>query len=324
MSARTGAFLVALALVGGCVDGGAEVVEPVPTLFADAASTSASPVEETTTAVQSTTTAPVRDRLPPLADDAVGAVLVDDGVLLPITGTDGEVWFLVGPCGEERIEPVSTATLVGPQHVVLDPGGDPAEAGAVNLAVARRTAELLAAQGVVVTLTRTEAAEVSGGTRGGVGPAVGSLVLVSIERGEGEPLTADPRPTVFHRADDVDSRRLAGLIHQEVTAAFAALEEGAFTAHAEPGVRPLLNQRGDDYFRVLQTSAGVAAARVELLGLGDDETALLASEEGREVEAGAVAAAIVRFLVTSEEGDGFVDPVEVVRTAPTSDTPGGC
>ena len=63
---------------------------------------------------------------------------------------------------------------------------------------------------------------------------------------------------------------------------------------------------------------------MELLGLGADETALLGSEEGRDVEAGALAAAVVRYLVSSEEGDGFIDPVEVVRTAPTSDTPGGC
>ena len=323
MRVRGSALFAVLALAAGCVNGGAEVVEPVPTLFDDRVSTTVVPDEATTTATEPTTTVPLRDRLPGLADDVVGAVLGEGGVVLPITGTDGEVWFLRGPCGEERIEPVSTATLVGPHHVVLDPGGLDDEAGAVNLAVALRTAELLTAQGVAVTLTRTSMAQMSAATRGAVGPAVGALVTVSIERGVGDAVTADPRPTVFHRADDVDSRRLAGLIHHELVDAFASLE-GTFTAQREPGVRSLLNQRGDDYFLVLGTDPAAAAARVELLGLGADETALLGSEEGRDVEAGALAAAVVRYLVSSEEGDGFIDPVEVVRTAPTSNTPGGC
>ena len=75
---------------------------------------------------------------------------------------------------------------------------------------------------------------------------------------------------------------------------------------------------------MLQTSAGVAAARVELLALPVNATTLLTEEEGREIEARALADAIVRFLVTSEVSDGFIDPVEAVRTAPTSNAPGGC
>ncbi|MEZ5245939.1 MAG: N-acetylmuramoyl-L-alanine amidase [Acidimicrobiales bacterium] len=324
MTARPIALAVLVALGAGCVSGGAEVAEPVPTLFDDEVvpSTSA-PADETTSSTASTTTIPVVDRLPALAEDVPGAIVSDDGVVLPVTGTDGEVFFLLGPCGGEQIEPVSTATRVGPQHVVLDPGGGDDEAGRVNLAVARRTAEELAADGVAVVLTRTSDAQLGAGTRGAVGPAVGAAVLVSIQRGDGYAVTDDPRPTVFHRADDPESRRLAGLIHHEVELSFADLD-GPFTAHAEPGVRPLLNQRGEDFFRVLQTSPGVAAARVELLGLDENETALLSSEEGREFEARALADAIVRFLVTNEEGDGFVDPVETMRTAPTTDAPGGC
>jgi hypothetical protein len=325
MTGRPIAFVIVLALGGGCVSGGAEVAEPVPTLFNDddVVSTTSAPSDETTSSTASTTTVPVVDRLPALADEVPGAVVVDDGLVLPITGTDGEVWFLLGACGGEQLEPVSTATLVGPQHVVLDPGGGDDEAGRVNLAVARRTAELLAVDGIAAVLTRTSDAELAAGTRGALGPAVGAAVLVSIQRGDGTAVTEHPRPTVFHRAEDAESRRLAGLVHQEVELAFTDLD-GAFTAHDEPGVRPLLNQRGEDYFRVLQTSAGVAAARVELLGSGENETALLSSEEGREFEARALADAIVRFLVTSEEGDGFIDPVETVRTAPTTDAPGGC
>ena len=254
----------------------------------------------------------------------MGAVVAEEGVVLPITGTDGDVWFVLGPCGENRIEPGATATLVGPQHVVLDPGGVDDDAGRANLDVAQRTAELLAADGVVVLLTRTGAAELGAGTRGAVAPAVGARVFVSIHRSDDASTpSAEPRPSVFHRADDADSRRLAGLVHEAVVAAFDGVD-GAFLVQTEPGVQPLLNQRGEDYFRVLQTSAGVAAARIEMFGGAENVTTLLTVEEGRDIEARALADAIVRFLVTSEEGDGFIDPAEAVRVAPTSNTPGGC
>lgn len=310
-------------LAGACVGGEAEVREPVPTLFDDSTSTSIDVVEQTS-APTVTTTLPVIDRLPELPTDVPGAVLAD-GMVLPIIGTDGDAWFLLGPCGEDRVAPASTAVTVAPQHVVLDPGGGDDPAGVANLALAERTAELLAADGVQVLLTRTTAVELSASTRGAVGPAVGARVLVSLHRSEADAENAggDARPTVFPRAGDADSRRLGGLLHQAVADAIEP-HSTAFVSGAEPGVRPLLNQRGADYFRVLQTSAGVAAVRVELPAAAQNDPTLLAEEEGRDIEARALADGIIRYLVTNEEGDGFVDPVEAVRTAPTSNTPGGC
>jgi N-acetylmuramoyl-L-alanine amidase len=310
-------------IAGSCVSGGAEVDAPIPSLFDEpVTSVAAVTAEVTMPSAPSSTTIPVAERLPDLADDVVDAVITEEGVVLPITGTDGDVWFLLGPCGGDRVEPVATAQLAGARHVVLDPGSDDDD-GAGNLAVARRTAEMLSADGIAVVLTRTAEAEIGAATSGLVAPAVGSAVLVSIHRGDGTTEVSEPRPTVFHRAEDSESQRLAGLVHEEVAAAYADVG-GVFRSPEEPGVRSLLNQRGEDYFRVLQTSAGVAAARVELLALPVNATTLLTEEEGREIEARALADAIVRFLVTSEVGDGFIDPVEAVRTAPTSNAPGGC
>ncbi len=315
---------VVAVMATACVSGGTEVNEPVPTLFDDSTSTIVPATDEPTSSTMPTTTLEVAQRLPDLPATVPGAIRSDDGALLPITGTDGDIWFVLGPCGEDRIEPAGSATQVGPQHVVLDPGGADDEAGRINLAVAQRTAEILSADGVSAALTRTGSADIGPSTRGLAAPAVGAVAFVSIHRGEasGE-TTGEPRPTVFRRAADEDSQRLAGLIHQEMTEAFADVD-GTFAAQPESGVRTLLNQRGEDYFRVLQASTGVAAARAELLALGQNESTLLASEEGRDIEAQALADAIVRFLVTNEEGDGFIDPVEAVRTAPTSNTPGGC
>jgi len=321
---RRSGLLVVAALAAGCVGGGTEVNEPVPTLFDDSTSTVDLGGDEATSSTASTTTLPISERLPELSEEIPGAVRTDDGLLLPITGTDGDVWFVLGPCGEERIEPAATAMQIGSQHVVLDPGGGDDAAGQVNLAVAQRTAEMLEVDGVAVALTRTGPVSLSAATRGAAAPATGAAVFVSIQRGTGGATTSEaPRPTVFRRADDASSTRLAGLINEEVVDAFSGLE-GEFVVHDEPGVRVLLNQRGDDYFRVLQTSAGVAGARVEMLSMAENETALLGTEEGRDIEARALADAIVRYLVSNEEGNGFIDPFETVRAAPTSNTPGDC
>jgi N-acetylmuramoyl-L-alanine amidase len=311
-----------LAVSTACVSGGAEVNEPVPTLFDDDPSTVPDTVEETTSSTAATSTVPVADRLPSLPDDVPGAVRSDEGAVLPITGTDGDVWFVLGPCGENRVEPAATAALTGPQHVVLDPGGVGAD-GEVTLAIAERAAALLASDGVAVLLTRSTAVEMGAATRGAVPGAVGAAAFVSIVVGDGDGASTEARPSVFHRADDADSRRLAGLVHHEITSAFAG-RDAAYLVADEPGVRPLLNQRGEDYFRVLRASAGVPSARVELPALAENATTLLTEEEGRELQSRALADAVVRYLVTNEEGDGFIDPVEAVRIAPTSNTPGGC
>ncbi|MEZ5168640.1 MAG: hypothetical protein R2695_19975 [Acidimicrobiales bacterium] len=89
-------------------------------------------------------------------------------------------------------------------------------------------------------------------------------------------------------------------------------------------MHPLLNQRGDDYYVVLQNSPGVPAVRIDVAALGPREESLLATEEGREMEASALADAVISFLVSDAEGDGFVEPTEPVRDAPTTDRPSGC
>jgi len=324
----------ALALGAAACAGGAEVSPPVPTLFADDVPVeSVGSADTTAPSTASTTTVPVAERLAELATDITGAVRADDGTARPITGTDGEVWFIWGACTAEASEPAPTATLIGPQHVVLDPGEGGADRGVeagglseaeLNLDIAERTAALLRADGIAVTLTRETDTDLSAAARGALGPAVAASAFVSIHHAA--PTTAktvDARPEVFHQIADEESRRLAGLLHEELVEAFAGFDQ-EWAQFGEPGVKPLLNQRGDDFFVVLARSVGTPAVLVELAALGENEATLLSTEEGREAEAEALAAALVRFLVTDEQGTGFIEPTETVRTAPTSNTPGGC
>jgi hypothetical protein len=173
-------------------------------------------------------------------------------------------------------------------------------------------------------LTRDTDADLSAAARGALGPAVAASALVSIEHpAPGSVTTVDARPEIFHQIGDGESRRLAGLLHEELVDTFAGFDR-EWVAFDEPGVKPLLNQRGDDFFVVLDRSAGTPAVLVRLVALGENETTLLSTEEGRAAEAEALAKALVRFLVTDEQGTGFVEPAQGVRAAPTSNTPGGC
>lgn len=320
-------------LAAACVGGDNEVSEPVPTLFPDSPAGDLEAEDTQTSSTAATTTEPVADRLPPLAQGVVGAVRADDGTARAITGTDGEVWFVVGACTERSAEPAVTAVLIGPQHVVLDPGAGGEDRGVeveglveaeLNLDIAERTADLLRADGVVVTLTREGDADLSTAARGAVAPATGAQALVSIHHGEpGSASTTTARPEVFHQIDDEQSRRLGGLLHEELALAFGQFDQ-EWAALVEPGVKPLLNQRGDDFFGVLQRSAGTPSVHVEVAALGPSERSLLSTEQGRAAEAQALAEGLVRFLVTADQGSGFVDPAETVRAAPTSNTPGGC
>lgn len=314
---------LATLLAGAC--SGDDGADPVSTLFDDSTSTSEAPAADPSSSTSiTTTTAPISTRLPALPTDIPGAVRTADGTLRAVIGTDGEVWNILGACRETAVEPASTAVIVGPQHIVLDPagGGDDGDDAARLLLLAEAVAAQLREHDVAVALTRTSDTPLSGETRGAAGAAVGAAAFITFALGEGGESTETPRPVVHHQIDDPESRRLGGLVHTYLRTALVDLG-GEWSALADAGVRPLLNQRGEDFFAVLRSSAP-PAVRVEVLASAGRETALLDDEEGRFTIAVALAEAIARFLVTDEIGDGYVEPENPVRQAPTSNAPGGC
>ncbi|MFT5204531.1 MAG: N-acetylmuramoyl-L-alanine amidase [Candidatus Aldehydirespiratoraceae bacterium] len=281
-------------------------------------------VDTPSTSTDSITTLPVADRLPPLAVDVAGAIRSSDGSGLAVSGSDGEVWFVIGACRAEAVEPAATAETIDAKHVVLDPGSsDDLAITRHNRLIAEEVARLLSANGVSVSLTREFDQPMSESARGALGPALGARAVVSIHHEYGDEVATVTRPTVFHQIDDVESRRLAGLLHQETEVSLAEIGVG-LAAAVEPGVRPLLNQRGQNFFVVLQVAESTPAARLQITVLPENDMSPLVNEEARALESQAIADAIVRFLVTDEEGNGFVEPIETVRAAPTSHTPGGC
>lgn len=314
-----------------CGTDGVEVEEPVPTLFTEETSTTdPDPPEESTT---TTSTIPVAERLPPLADDVAGALRTPTGIVVPILARTEAGWLVRTPCGGD-VE-LAGGTEIGAQHVVIDPGHGGEETGAVgegglreselNLAVAERAAAILAADGIEVLMTRDSDVRITLATRTGIARAVGALAFVSIHHNaDPDGPSEGPGAEVWYQLDDPESRRLSGLIHEEVVAALEPYDV-EWVADDDAGVKYRLNQRGTDYYGILRESAGVPAALAELAFISNPaEEALLATDDFRDVEAVAVARAVVRQLVTDDAGSGFVEPYDRVEPAGSGGGASGC
>ena len=321
------ALIVAFGLViAGCGTGSTDVAfdEPVPSLFDDS--------ETTETGETVTTTAPPLgvdgvdpDAIPAPRLDAPGVILFDS-LAAPVVGAEAGTWTVATPCGASRTgeEPNPTTAVV-----VLDPIGDAAtETGSAALARNARLAELvrdrLASADIGAISTRDATADVPAPYRREVAEAAGARVVVSIALVEGS-AESQPEPAleIVHPAADTDSRRLAGLLHAAVHPVVDRFAVD-WPADVEPGVRAVLNQRGGNYFAVLEEPFGAARAVLHLPLDPEVAETVWASDSNLVPVSDAIADAVVRFLVTTDEGTGFVTPLEVVRDAVVADPTATC
>lgn len=277
-----------------------------------------------------TTTTAVSAPVPSLAAGGEAAVVVHPaGVALPVLETlaDGR-WRVRTPCSREAV--VADGQPVTAAHVVLDAGHGGDEPGAVgpsglveadvNLDVTRRAAHLLRRAGYVVVETRTTDVRVTLATRAEVATRLGAGAFVSVHH-NADPDGPWPRPgseTYFQIADPA-SRRLAGLVWEEVVAALEVYEAD-WVADTDAGAKYRPSSDGGDYYGVLRRTAGVPAVLVEAAFITNPtEEALLADPAVRAAEAGAIARAVGRFFTTDDPGSGFTEPYP--RTQPAG--PGG-
>jgi N-acetylmuramoyl-L-alanine amidase len=269
------------------------------------------------TVAPATTTAPLPDLPPAVPAPDPRALVTPTGVVVPVLGTAGAGALEVRtPCGATAS--VAGGTPLFGATVVLDPGHGGAEPGALganglreadlNLAVARRTAVRLTAAGATVVLTRTTDVRVTLTTRALLATRLGARAMVSVHHNADPDGPSDrPGTEVWHQVDDASSRRLAGLVQEEVAAAFAAFPDVPWQADRDAGAKSRRRAGGDDYYGVLR-DAGVPAAISEGLFLSNPpEAALLARPDVQQAEADALARAVARFLTTDDAGSGFVD-----------------
>jgi len=285
------------------------------------ASTTA-PIVTTTTVAPATTVAPTTTTRPPLgltslatsAAKRPSVVVTPTGVVLPVLASEDDGRMRVRTvCGIE-------AHYSGPGrrydrvHIVLDPGHGGSDPGAVqngiresdvNLDVAQRTRAHLEREGLDVVLTREF-----------------DYYVPFVVRGNAS-LGSDPGTEVFYQQLDAKSKRLAGLLWEDVT---TALRAHPIQWYGVSGAGALFREgrTGPDFYGVLRRAAGVPAALLEIAYLSNPrEAALVATDAFREESAAAIARAITRFFTTDDPGAGFSSPRSAgPPTTPTGGTAG--
>lgn len=263
----------------------------------------------------STTTAPAPTTS--TTNPGPGALVTPRGVVVPVLERVAQGWRVRTPCG--RTATIADGTPVPAATVVLDPGHGGTEPGArspngaieegpLNLEVSRHAATALEAAGVSVVSTRTGPYEVALATRAEMGRSLGPRAYVSIHHNaEPDGPTPGPGTETYYQIDSGDSKRLAGLIQEEVVRALAAYRV-AWVGDRDAGAKYRPGARGD-YYAMLRLPQPVVSVLAELAFISNPpEADLLARPEVQQVEGQALARGILRYLTTGDPGSGFVEP----------------
>lgn len=245
------------------------------------------------------------------------AVRTGSGLVLPVTGGGPGNWQVRTPCAATAAvdgEPLSGA------HVVLDPGHGGTEIGAVgpsglteaelNLDIAVRAARRLQAEGATVVLTRSSDVRITLQTRAEIASGLNPLAFISIHHNAAPRGTSDvPGSEIYHQLASAESRRLAGLLWEELIEELDPFSE-QWAVGGQPGALARQSAAtGDDYYGVLRGSQGVPAVLSEAAYLSNPaEDALLNTEAFRDAEAKAITEAVMRYVTTDEPGSGFRAP----------------
>ena len=245
-----------------------------------------------------------------------GALVTPTGVVVPVVSRADGAWTVTTPCNR-------TATLTGGTHVpaatiVLDAGHGGTDPGAVspaglaeqgiNLRVQDYAKAALERAGVSVLVTRTADYDVELIVRAQIAKAVNTKAFVSIHH-NAEPDGPWPGPgsETYYQIGSSDSKRLAGLIYEEVVRALSRFSV-AWVADRDAGAKYRPGRRGD-YYAVLRQPAPVVSVLVEFAFISNPaEAQLISQAEVQRLEGEALARGIVRYLTTPDSGSGFVEP----------------
>jgi N-acetylmuramoyl-L-alanine amidase len=163
------------------------------------------------------------------------------------------------------------------------------------------------------------------GARTDIVQALHPRAFVSVHH-NAEPDGPFPRPgtETYYQIASPASKRLAGLVYEEVVKALSAYQV-SWTADTDAGAKYRLNAGGDDYYAVLRRSHGTPSALAELAFVSNPpEEALIGRADVQQAEGEAVARGIRRFLTTKDPGSGYTVPYPRTTPAGGGGGPTGC
>jgi N-acetylmuramoyl-L-alanine amidase len=266
-------------------------------------------------------------------DPDARVVQTPTGVVAPVLGIDGDRYVVRTPCANDATVSAA-ATPIRSATVVLDTGHGGRETGAVgpnglaektlNDEVTRIAREALEAAGIDVVQTRYLDHQMTLQTRAEIANALGARAFVSVHHNGGPDGVYDrPGTEMYHQVADPESRRLAGLLQEELFAFFSQFDGIAWHGNIDAGAKPRPRWDGGDYYGILRRSE-VPAVISEGLFLSSSmaEAELLARPEVQVGNGETIARAIWRFLHTDDPGSGFVEPIPRHLGSPGGGGPG--
>ncbi len=254
------------------------------------------------------------DRVP------LGVVMLD-GIAFPVVEEHPVAPIVTTPCANQIR--LMAGTRLDTVDIVIDPGHGGPETGSVganrlyerdlNLEVALLTEQELTELGYSVTLTRRTDLHMPIRQRSAIARALAPQVFISIHHNGGAVRPSDdPGTETFHQVNNPDSRRLAGILYEEIQETFSAYDvEWVDTVHQ--GASSRLKATGEDAYGVLRLAPEVTSVITEALYMSNPpESRLMADPEVKAAEAAALARGIHRYLTTDDPGSGFrksfIDP----------------
>ena len=241
-------------------------------------------------------------------------VMLEDGVVFPIVEETALGKIVTTPCNTEIV--YKSGELLETVDVVIDPGHGGPETGSVganglverdlNLIVALLVEKELASMGYTVLLTRRTDLHMPIRQRTAIANALSPKAFVSIHHNGGAQRRSNvPGTEVFHQVENLESKRLAGLLFEEIFEAFKNYwVPWVNTVHN--GASSRLSEPGRDAYGILRNTPAIPSAIAEALYLSNPpEAELMMLPEVQENEAKAITRAIHRFITTSDPGSGF-------------------
>ena len=262
-----------------------------------------------------------------------GVVISDDGLVLPVREIRDDGYVVTTTCWNEGV--VTGGTYISHVEVVIDPGHGGSEFGAVgsngltekalNLTVSELLIEELRNRGFNAIMTRTTDVRIPIVVRAEIARALKPDVFISLHHNGGATRRSDlPGTETYHQIESTDSKRLAGILFEELQGAFSRYDIGWRKTVFQGASSVLRVEVQDDLYGILQYTPGIATVITEAAYLSTPaEARLLADPEVQKVEAVAIADGIERYLTTDDPGSGF-NPMFSTSRKLSAGGPGGC